>query len=294
VTLVPDRILTSFLYNMGRKGISLAGFVEKISFRIQIAGGHRYISKESIFSVLEKSTGLEGAHAGCVVVVMGSGPSLSKIDPGVTEGKVTIALNEAFLTLSKRGMRADYHVVIDPFYYSGEGGGALNALAKFVHQTGAILITDYRAKYGAFKDLDPLLLKNVRYIFQMFPIERYYKLEIPPTIRLTQTLPEFTCATEAAIMLGLAFGGEDIRLVAHEFDYLGNSSQPVQHSYGASPFYDDTMTVKEAYSRGGDQLHDAVVRRLIGLAVVKGAADSHGVTITNDTPNSFLPIFHRD
>ena len=62
------------------------------------------------FKALEK---LRDAHAGKRVVVMGNGPSLSRIDFDDLKGEITFASNKIFLAFDKTDWRPTYYSVED-------------------------------------------------------------------------------------------------------------------------------------------------------------------------------------
>jgi hypothetical protein len=106
-------------------------------------------------------------------------------------------------------------------------------------------------------------------------------------VRLHRVTLGYQTTAQLAIMVALYMGFKDIVLLGFDHDWLASPNFS-KHFYSSEPDPDDKLHTFSYY-----KIITSVLRMWEFYYALRSAADAHGATIRNWTPNSFLDVFPR-
>jgi len=227
------------------------------------------------FKALEK---LRDAHAGKRVVVMGNGPSLSRIDFDDLKGEITFASNKIFLAFDKTDWRPTYYSVEDDLVIIQNIG----KLRSKIDPASTVLMPYICKVYESDLYADVFFGYSFRKIFdrkQHFGTNAFDEIYNGFSIVYTQ------------IQLAMFMGASEIALIGVDFSFSTSAENRKDNELVGNGEVNHFLP---NYRKVGERWNlPHLDRQRLAFALAEEQARAVGVKIYNCTEGSKLDVFER-
>ena len=219
------------------------------------------------------------AYKGEKVYVLGSGPSLNTVDRSLFAGQRVIVMNAFDRATWKGEVKIVAHCIGEPRQAPSWG----NHIVSSINGTNSASYWLHFSSKGALSGVVP-----GKRLHHVFPCVEPGLWKNSKLIELHGSTLGYVTTAQLAIQVALYMGFKDIILLGFDHDWLATPDYS-RHFYSSERDASDIL-----HTLSYHKIITFVLRMWEIYYALRSAAEAHGATIRNMTPNSYLDVFDRE
>jgi hypothetical protein len=248
-----------------------------------------HLLDETVRNMSHRMQSLQGKYCGQRCFIMGSGPSLNKMDLELFSKEYVWGLNKCYLLFDRISWRPAFYVAVDTRVVP-DSAAEISQLIRNLPKTVCFFPVKYREEQVLQSAPNVYWYRQVGWA-DTAPLERTFTTDASKWVAGVRTV------TIAAMQLAVHLGFNPIYLIGCDTSYSVPAS--VQFEEGNSDKListddDDMSHFDQRYFGQGSKWHQPHVERMVfNYEQAKRVCDSLGVSVFNATVGGQLEVFPR-
>jgi hypothetical protein len=249
-----------------------------------------HLLDENVRNMSRRMRSLQGKHRGQRCFIMGSGPSLNKMDLELLSQDHVWGVNKCYLLFERISWRPAFYVAVDTRVVP-DSAAEINRLIEDLPQTTCFFPVQYRDEQVLQSAPNVYWYRQVGWSEKKAPAERTFTTDASRWVAGVRTV------TIAAMQLAVYLGFNPIYLIGCDTSYSVPSTVRLEEDDVdklISTEDDDRSHFDRRYFGKGSKWHQPHVERMIfHYEKAKQVCDSLGLRVFNATVGGKLEVFPR-